>query len=154
MDFQFDSWILKIAREKGKRKWRMNAIKWTENHYCISSSAVELLGCARLNCICTQIICQIVCFNAYICLQPGMSYYKGQRNKRIRSVFHHGSQSKTCISCLCWQVTLLVSSITSIQISFEWMLYMKTRYFSNKECRLLLQDTDSQAHSQGHLLKL
>lgn len=76
MGFQFDSWILKIALEKGKRKQWMDAIKWIETHYSISNSIGELWGCARLNCNYTQ-ICQIVCFNTRICLQPGMSYYKG-----------------------------------------------------------------------------
>lgn len=85
MGFPFNSWILTIAGETGKRKQRMDAIKWKENHYCISSSLEELCGCARLNSNCTQIIGQIVCCNTGVCWQPGMSYYKGQGNELASS---------------------------------------------------------------------
>lgn len=96
--------------------------------HSIANATGELTGCARWNSNCTQIIQRIVCFNTSICLQSTMSYYKGQGNK-LHNLLSIMDFKSTWVSCWYWQVTQLVSPITSIQIPSERMLYTKTRYF-------------------------
>lgn len=52
-----------------------------QSHYCISKFPAEVLGYAKLSCNYTQVISPTVYFNTHICLQPGMYYDKGQKNK-------------------------------------------------------------------------
>lgn len=114
-----------------------------------ASPILLLLGGARQSSKRPQVISQTVCFHTWICLQPEIRYDKGQENKQFNLLI----MIKSRHSLFSYrQLTPSGYSITSIQIHFECMLYMKTGY--PQACKSPTQDTEGETHPCGCFLKL